>query len=140
MIIDPQDLSSLDFVEKGNEILRKCDTYIQQINEDVKLRIKIATAEKESIESLQDQMSNTQQQGLTTKLQKKCAKIKQLDAELECIASLPFRVLNGLESLIDAEKSKVNVRTQREPAPIQNHYLEEAQLKIDYQQSVGNQL
>lgn len=82
MILDPQDLISLDFVERGHEILRKCETYIHQRNEDVKLRIKIATAEKESLESLQDHISNTQQQGLTTKLQKKCGKIKELDAEL----------------------------------------------------------
>ena len=60
MIIDPQDLDSIDFVERGHDILRKCDTYIQQRNEDVKLRIKIATTEKESLESLQKQMNNTQ--------------------------------------------------------------------------------
>ena len=81
-VIEPQDLANLQFAERGHEILRKCDTYIQQRNEDVELRIKIATAEKESLESLQDHISNAQQQGLTTKLQKKCGKIKELDAEL----------------------------------------------------------
>ena len=140
MIVDPQDLDSIEFVERGHDILRKCETYIQQRNEDVKLRIKIATAEKETLESLHNQMSNTEQKGLTTKLQKKCGKIKELDAELEGIALMPMRVLDGLESLIEAEKSKVSVKTQWKSAPIQNHSSQEAQLKIDEQQSLINQL
>ena len=66
-------------------------------------------------------MSNTEQQALTSKLQKKCEKIKELNVELEGITLLPYRVLDGLERLIDAEKSKVNVKTQWESAPMQGH-------------------
>ena len=39
---------------------------------------------------------------------------------------MPMRVLDGLESLIEAEKSKVSVKTQWKSAPIQNHSSQEA--------------
>ena len=60
-VVDPQDLSSLEFVERGHDILRQCEIYIQQRNQDLELRIKIATAEKETLESLNNQMSSTEQ-------------------------------------------------------------------------------
>ena len=59
-------------------------------------------------------------------MQKKCGKIKELDAELEGIALLPLRVLDGLEKLVEAEMSKVSVKTQWESAPMQNHFSKEA--------------